>query len=98
MPRHMTMFRERHGRRLPAVYQQLQRIRNMGLQIAIDDFCSGYRNLAYLKQIPATTLKIDSRFIRPLVSGSSDATIISAIIKLGHQFGHRIVAEGVETQ
>ena len=81
-----------------AVYQQLQRIRSLGLQIAIDDFGSGYSNLAYLKQIPATTLKIDQSFIRPLVSGSSDATIISAIIKLGHQFGHRIVAEGVETQ
>ncbi|WP_226929651.1 putative bifunctional diguanylate cyclase/phosphodiesterase [Janthinobacterium aquaticum] len=81
-----------------AVYQQLQRIRSLGLQIAIDDFGSGYSNLAYLKQIPATTLKIDQSFIRPLVSGSSDATIIAAIIKLGHQFGHRIVAEGVETQ
>lgn len=43
-------------------------------------------------------MKIDQSFIRPLVSGSSDATIISAIIKLGHQFGHRIVAEGVEAQ
>lgn len=81
-----------------AVYRQLQRIRALGLQIAIDDFGSGYSNLAYLKQIPATTLKIDQSFIRPLVSGSSDATIIAAIIKLGHQFGHRIVAEGVETQ
>lgn len=80
------------------VYLQLQRIRSLGLQIAIDDFGSGYSNLAYLKQVPATALKIDQSFIRPLVNGSSDATIIAAIIKLGHQFGHRIVAEGVETQ
>lgn len=80
------------------VSNQLRRIRTLGVQIAIDDFGAGYSNLAYLKQVPATTLKIDQSFVRMLPNDPDDITIIKAMIDLGRQFGHRIVAEGIETE
>lgn len=80
-----------------SVGEQLRRVRALGLQIAIDDFGAGYSGLTYLKQIPATTLKIDQSFVRALPADPDDVTIICAIISLGHSFGHRVVAEGIET-
>jgi len=76
---------------------QLRRLRALGLQIAIDDFGTGHSNFSYLKQIPATTLKLDQSFVRTLPSDMHDVTILCAMIRLGHEFGHRVVAEGIET-
>jgi EAL domain-containing protein (putative c-di-GMP-specific phosphodiesterase class I) len=83
---------------LVTVSNQLKRMRALGVQIAIDDFGAGYSNLAYLKQVPATTLKIDQSFVRMLPNDPDDVNIIKAMINLGRQFGHCIVAEGIETE
>lgn len=80
-----------------AVQEQLQRLRQLGVKIAIDDFGAGYSNLAYLKHIPATTLKIDQSFVRSLPYDMNDIKIICSMIRLGHEFGHRVVAEGIES-
>ncbi len=80
------------------LHEQLERIRAIGVQIAIDDFGTGYSNFAYLKRIPATTLKIDQSFIRSLLVDERDRTIVPSMIALGHELGHRIVAEGIETR
>ena len=80
-----------------AVGVQLRRLRALGVQIAIDDFGMGYSNFSYLKQIPATTLKLDQSFVRALPADMHDVTILCAMIRLGHEFGHRVVAEGIET-
>ena len=80
-----------------AVQAQLQRLRRLGVKIAIDDFGAGYSNLAYLKHVPATTLKIDQSFVRSLPDNMNDIKIICSMIRLGHEFGHRVVAEGIET-
>lgn len=79
------------------VREQLMRLRDLGIQIAIDDFGAGYSNLGYLKEIPASTLKIDQSFVRVLPADMHDVIIICSIIRLGHEFGHRVVAEGIET-
>ena len=76
---------------------QLRRLRALGLQIAIDDFGTGHSNFSYLKQIPATILKLDQSFVRTLPTDMHDVTILCAMIRLGHEFGHRVVAEGIET-
>lgn len=76
---------------------QLRRLRALGVQIAIDDFGMGYSNFSYLKQIPATTLKLDQSFVRALPADMHDVTILCSMIRLGHEFGHRVVAEGIET-
>lgn len=84
-----------HPQRL---HEHLQHIRALGFQIAIDDFGTGYSNLTYLKRIPATTLKIDQSFIRSLPTDTRDCTIVPALIHLGHELGHCVVAEGIESQ
>lgn len=76
--------------------ENLRALRSHGVQIAIDDFGIGYSNLSYLKQFPATTLKIDQSFIRSLPDDARDRAIVPAMINLGHDLGFRIVAEGIE--
>jgi EAL domain-containing protein (putative c-di-GMP-specific phosphodiesterase class I)/GGDEF domain-containing protein len=78
--------------------EHLHRLRDLGVQIALDDFGTGYSNLNYLKRIPATTLKIDQSFIRNLLTDDRDRAIVPSMIRLGHDLGHRVVAEGIETQ
>lgn len=75
----------------------LHAIKSMGIQLAIDDFGTGYSSLSYLKRFPIDTLKIDQSFVRDITNDSSDATIVSAVIGMGRNLNHRVVAEGVET-
>jgi len=53
--------------------------------------------LSYLTRLPVDTLKIDKSFLESLTSGPREATIVRAIIALGHSLGLSVVAEGVET-
>lgn len=75
----------------------LKKLSQLGVEISIDDFGSGYSSLLYLKRMPASELKIDRGFIRELSHGTNDAAIVAAIIALGHALNLRIVAEGIET-
>jgi EAL domain-containing protein (putative c-di-GMP-specific phosphodiesterase class I) len=68
----------------------------MGIHLAIDDFGTGYSSLAYLQRLPAHNIKIDKSFVMGLRENSNNATIVKAIIDLGHNLGHTILAEGVE--
>ncbi len=78
---------------------QLNLLRDKGIRIAIDDFGTGYSSLAYLKQLPADTLKIDQAFIQELDSNDpSDRNIVQAIIQLAHNFNLSVTAEGIETE
>lgn len=75
---------------------KLERIRKMGVGLAIDDFGKGYSSLTYLKEIPATEIKIDKQFIGSVASDSKDLHIVKATIDLAHAFGMQVVAEGVD--
>ena len=75
----------------------LSRIKEMGLGIILDDFCSGYSSLNYLKQMPIDNIKIDKSFIRDLTEGSSEAKVVKALISLAHDLNLKVTAEGVET-
>lgn len=78
---------------------QLSRIRERGTRIAIDDFGTGYSSLAYLKKLPADTLKIDQAFVQGLDSDDeSDRNIVQTIIQLAHNFNLSVTAEGIETE
>jgi EAL domain-containing protein (putative c-di-GMP-specific phosphodiesterase class I) len=74
----------------------LGRLREAGLGIAIDDFGAGYSSLAYLKQFPATELKIDRSFITDMRQDPRSARVVRSIIDLGHHLDVHVVAEGVE--
>ncbi|MGY3265663.1 MULTISPECIES: bifunctional diguanylate cyclase/phosphodiesterase [unclassified Lysobacter] len=74
----------------------LHTLREAGLGIAIDDFGAGYSSLAYLKQFPATELKIDRSFVADMRHDLRSARVVRAIIDLGHQLDLHVVAEGIE--
>lgn len=76
----------------------LQTFRTHGFRISIDDFGTGYSSFAYLKRLPADTIKIDKSFVDDIVQGSSDNIIIEAIVALSKKLNYTIVAEGIETQ
>lgn len=79
------------------VSRQLLRLRSMGIEIAIDDFGTGYSNWTYLRDLPATTVKLDQSFIRNLSEDEKDRRLVQTIIDLARRLELRVVAEGIET-
>lgn len=80
------------------VITQIERLKAMGVEIAIDDFGSGYSNWSYLRDIPADTVKLDRSFMDDLQPGKKDWNIVRALISLAKELGQRVVAEGIETE
>ncbi|RYF03160.1 MAG: EAL domain-containing protein, partial [Oxalobacteraceae bacterium] len=75
----------------------LRALHAAGVRLAIDDFGTGYSSLTYLQSLPVQVVKIDQGFIRGIESDERKRSLVSAMIKLAHDLGHRVVAEGVET-
>ena len=76
----------------------LNEIRDLGLQVSVDDFGAGYSSLAYLSTLPANEIKIDMSIISGICSNESNDLIVDATIKMCHQLGFDVVAEGVENR
>ncbi|MGB7522041.1 MAG: EAL domain-containing protein, partial [Spirulinaceae cyanobacterium] len=74
----------------------LHQLRQMGMQIAIDDFGVGYSSLNSVKYFPLNTLKIDQCFVKDSIADKTDAAIIRAVVTLGQKLNLRVIAEGVE--
>jgi EAL domain-containing protein (putative c-di-GMP-specific phosphodiesterase class I) len=82
----------------PELIAQLVALRRNGIDLSIDDFGTGYSSLQYLRDLPASRLKIDQTFISRIEHSSVDRAIISTISHLAHALDMRVVAEGVETE
>ena len=83
---------------LPSTAQTLTDLKELGIHIAIDDFGTGYSSLSYLRRFPFDKLKIDRSFVTELGIDASAASVVSAIVNLGHGLGMRVNAEGIETK
>ena len=65
--------------------------------IAIDDFGTGYSSLAYLRQLPANSIKLDRRFVRNVGVSAQDRAIVRAVTQLAEALGMMVTVEGIET-
>ncbi|HKB81057.1 MAG TPA: EAL domain-containing protein [Thermoanaerobaculia bacterium] len=83
---------------LDLTFKVLERLRQLGISIAIDDFGMGHSSLSYLKRFPIDALKIDRNFVEDLPDRFEDAAIVRSVIELAQGLNLRVVAEGVETK
>jgi len=80
------------------VYQTLQQLKNLNIQIALDDYGTGYSSINYLRQFPFDAIKIDKSFIQEITSPQKHGRIIvESTISLIKKLELQVVAEGVET-
>jgi diguanylate cyclase (GGDEF)-like protein len=75
----------------------LQALRTLGAQVAIDDFGTGESSLDHLRSFHFDQVKIDKSYVQDVIDDEGDASLVKAIIQMGHSFGMQVVAEGVET-
>jgi diguanylate cyclase (GGDEF)-like protein len=74
----------------------IKRLHSIGVNLAIDDYGTGYSSLAYIQQLPVREVKIDRSFVMRMVESKDSRTIVRSTIELGHNLGMRVTAEGVE--
>jgi diguanylate cyclase len=78
--------------------KKLEEIKKLGISISLDDFGTGYSSLNYLKPLPIDCVKIDKGFVDTMLQSEKDSKIINSIIKLAHNIGLKVAAEGVEDE
>ncbi|OCH97771.1 diguanylate cyclase [Legionella jamestowniensis] len=76
---------------------KLKQLKALGISLTVDDFGTGYSSLNYLRAFPVSKLKIDQSFTQECLNNHNDASIIEAIIAMGHSLKLRVLAEGIET-
>ncbi|GEQ97798.1 hypothetical protein JCM17844_14350 [Iodidimonas gelatinilytica] len=73
-------------------------LQKKGMQISIDDFGTGFSSLSYLSSFPADEVKIDRHFVSRMLDSQKDRAIIRSTVKLAHDLGLFVVAEGAEDE
>jgi len=76
--------------------KRLSELRALGVRLAIDDFGTGYASLAFLRQLPVDMIKIDPSFVSGLGRDDTLTLLTRTIVRLGHDLGLIVVAEGIE--
>jgi EAL domain-containing protein (putative c-di-GMP-specific phosphodiesterase class I) len=84
--------------RLDVSLRTMASLRSLGVRFSIDDFGTGYSSLAYLGRLPIDSLKIDRSFVAGLHESRQNLEIVRTMLTLGRTLGHKVIAEGVETE
>jgi EAL domain-containing protein (putative c-di-GMP-specific phosphodiesterase class I) len=80
------------------IKENIMILRNAGLGLAMDDFGTGYSSIDTLSKLPFTSIKLDQGIIGRMLTSDKNSTIVSTSIRLAHELGLSIVAEGVERE
>jgi len=80
------------------VASAMRKLAELGVSLAIDDFGTGYSCLSYLPKLPFDALKIDRSFVNELGVRTEVDAMVHSLVTLAHNFGMRVIAEGVETE
>ena len=81
----------------PVANGALAALKEIGVQLALDDFGVGYSSLSYLSRLPVDVVKIDQSFVAGMEADDRQRAIVNAVVQLAHACGAQIVAEGVES-
>ncbi len=82
----------------PQVQNEFAKMREIGLKVSLDDFGTGYSSLSYLQRFDIDYVKIDQSFMKDLCEGSKNLTLCKAIVRMSHELGMQVIAEGLETE
>ena len=87
-----------HLARSKIALSTMAQFRAMGIHLSVDDYGTGNATMDYLKLLPSDEVKIDRSFVSGICSDAQDRIMVQSTIKMVHDLGRRVVAEGVETQ
>ena len=79
------------------VRHELDRLKELGVRIALDDFGAGYASFGYLCSFPFDKIKIDQSFLRDMTARPGNAVVIKSIVTLAADLGLSLVVEGVDS-
>ena len=80
------------------VINLLNKIRSLGIRLALDDLGKRYSSLQYLVNFPFDTIKIDRSFVADLEASKERRVVIQSILDICKKLGKRVVAEGSFTE
>lgn len=83
-------------RDLPVSRRFMERLRQQGVRVALDDFGAGFTSFNYLRELEAEVLKIDGSLVRDMTAHPRNAAIVTAIVALAQNMGMRTIAEWAE--
>ncbi len=78
------------------VISDIKRLQSLGIQVALDDFGSGYSSLAYLNSLNIDIIKMDGSFVRNINADETSTVIIRNIVNMAKELKIKLVAEGIE--
>lgn len=83
-------------RNFALVNEKLKILKRAGFKIHLDDFCTGYSSMKYLKDLPVDSIKIDQEFVKYVNTNKVNKSIVSCITTLAKELNLEVIAEGVE--
>jgi len=82
----------------PTARESLAALKELGLRMAVDDFGTGYSSLTYLRNLPVQEVKLDKSFVQKMEHHEHDFLIVQSTVDLVQKLGHKVIAEGIETE